>query len=200
MGPPDGRCTRQPVTDYSDPFDAAFGIAAAMEANRVDYAIGGALALGLWAVPRDTADVDLNVFVDPDHLVEVFEALEAAGVAVDRAEATARALRDGMFVGRAGLWRVDVFVASIPFQTEAKATRRRHEVEGRSAWFLSPEALAVFKLLFFRGKDIADLERLVGVQGAAMDVGYVRSHIAEMMGEDDERTTTWDRIVAAFGA
>jgi hypothetical protein len=62
---------------------------------------------------------------------------------------------------------------------------------------LSAEALAVFKLLFFRPKDIADLQRLIGVRGAALDVRYVRAHIAAMMGEDDERVARWDALVAS---
>jgi hypothetical protein len=59
--------------------------------------------------------------------------------------------------------------------------------------------LSVFKLMFFRAKDVVDLERLVAVQGSHLDHAYVRKHIVEMMGEDDERTKTWDRLVAAFG-
>jgi len=49
----------------------------------------------------------------------------------------------------------------------------------------------------FRPKDIADLQRLIGVRGAALDVRYVRAHIAAMMGEDDERIARWDALVAS---
>jgi hypothetical protein len=59
---------------------------------------------------------------------------------------------------------------------------------------LSAECLAVFKLLFFRAKDPVDLERLVAVQGPQLDAGYIRYHVAEMMGEDDERVQRWDEI------
>jgi hypothetical protein len=61
-------------------------------------------------------------------------------------------------------------------------------------WFLSAEALCVFKLLFFRGKDVVDLERLIAVQGKAVDGGYVRARLVEMMGPDDPRVATWDRL------
>jgi hypothetical protein len=69
-----------------------------------------------------------------------------------------------------------------------------HRVEGSDVWFLSAEALCVFKLLFFRGKDVVDLERLIAVQGAAIDAAYVRTQIASMLGDDDARVATWDRI------
>ena len=56
------------------------------------------------------------------------------------------------------------------------------------------------KLLFFRGKDLVDLERLVAVQGAKLDSGYVRRHLVEMMGEDDVRVAKWDELVRDFSA
>jgi hypothetical protein len=46
----------------------------------------------------------------------------------------------------------------------------------------------------YRPKDIADLERLSAVQGAALNRAYVRAWIVDMLGPDDERVATWDRI------
>jgi hypothetical protein len=66
-----------------------------------------------------------------------------------------------------------------------------------SGWFLSAEAIAVFKLLFFRGKDVVDLQRLIAV-GPELDRTYIRRWIVELMGEDDERTRMWDQLVARF--
>jgi hypothetical protein len=96
--------------------------------------------------------------------------------------------------------RIDVFLPSIPFAREAEKTRVRIvDDAGWSGWFLSAEAIAVFKLLFFRGKDMVDLERLVAVR-PELDRAYVRRWIVDMMGEDDDRTRRWDDIVSRFGA
>jgi hypothetical protein len=73
----------------------------------------------------------------------------------------------------------------------------RQRAGGVDAWYLCAEAVAVFKLLFFRSKDIADLERLVAV--ADVDAPYVRRWLVDMMGEDDPRVLKWDELVAAFG-
>jgi hypothetical protein len=70
----------------------------------------------------------------------------------------------------------------------------QHVIDGAAVWFLSAESLCVFKLLFFRGKDVVDLERLVAVQGDALDGDYVRSRIVAMLDADDPRVTTWDRL------
>jgi len=156
-------------------------------------------ALAIAGVPRGTADVDLNVFVDAARVPELIAVLRDFGVDIDPAGAVAQARVDGMFVGRFDGMRIDVFVPSIPFSYEAQRTRIRIvDDEGWSGWFLSAEAIAVFKLLFFRGKDRVDLERLVAVR-PDLDRAYVREWIVQMMGEDDERTVRWDRIVEQFG-
>ena len=178
----------------TDALDAGLQVAAALERHGVPYALGGALAYGQYGIPRATNDVDVNVFVSPDQLDPVFAALRDLGVVVDAAAARDAVDREGLMVVRLGPFRLDVFTPSIAFSWEAARTRVRHEIEGASVWFLSAEALCVFKLLFFRGKDVVDLERLVAVQGTAVDAAYVRSRIVEMLGADDPRVATWDRL------
>lgn len=180
--------------------EAAQLIADALEQAKLPYAIGGALALAIAGVPRGTVDVDVNVFIDIDRVSEVVTVLRNLGIEVDGASAAAQARRDGMFVARWDGMRIDVFLPSIPFAHEAARTRIRvTDAEGWSGWFLQAEALAVFKLLFFRGKDVVDLERLVAVH-PGLDHAYVRRWIVQMMGEDDERTRRWDALVETFAA
>jgi hypothetical protein len=184
----------------SDAAEAGLRIARALAAAGLAHALGGALALGAHGVPRGTLDVDVNVFVADDDLPRVTDCLRAIGVEIDDAPALARARRDGMFVGLWAGMRIDVFVPSIPFSDEAARTRvRLVDPGGEAVWFLSAEALAVFKLLFFRPKDVVDLERLVAVQGAAFDHAYVRGWMVAMMGEDDDRVRLWDDLVVRFG-
>jgi hypothetical protein len=180
--------------------EAAQQIADTLEAAGLSYAIGGALALAIAGVPRGTADVDVNVFVPEARVADVIDVLASVGIDVDPRAALARVRRDGMFVGRWDGMRIDVFLPSIPFSHEAERTRVRvTDPDNWSGWFLAAEAIAVFKLLFFRGKDVVDLERLVAVR-PELDRDYVRRWIVDMMGEDDERTRRWDEIVARHGA
>jgi len=185
------------MTAPADAFDAGMHVARALERHGVSYALGGALAYGQYGIPRATNDVDVNVFVSLDRLGVVFTALRELGVIIDEAEACAAAQQEGLIVLRLGDFRLDVFIPSIDFSWEAERTRVRHTVDGGSVWFLSAEALCVFKLLFFRGKDVVDLERLIAVQGSAIDAAYVRARIVEMLGEDDPRVATWDGLWAA---
>ena len=53
----------------SEPLDAAAvarALAAALDARGQEYALGGAIALGYWAAPRGTVDVDLTLFLPSD--------------------------------------------------------------------------------------------------------------------------------------
>ena len=178
--------------------EAAQCISDAFEKAAIPYAIGGALALAIAGVPRGTADVDVNVFLPEDRVADAMAVLAELGIDLPVAAAE-QAKHRGMFVGRWDGMRIDVFLPSIPFAAEAERTRVRvTDDSGWSGWFLAPEALAVFKLLFFRGKDIVDLERLVAVR-PELDKSYVRRHIVEMMGEDDDRTRRWDAITTVYG-
>jgi uncharacterized protein YpmB len=81
-------------------FDAARRLGDLLEADGFDYAIGGALALGVWGAPRGTKDVDLSVFVPPTDLDGVFDVFERAGMMFDRAQATGEVARTGLLRGQ----------------------------------------------------------------------------------------------------
>jgi hypothetical protein len=170
-------------------------IADALEAAGVRYAIGGALALGVWGFPRATNDVDLDVFVPADAIEPVLDVLERAGCVLHRDEACADARERGDFRVRLCGMRIDVFVPSIPLYDSAEKRILPAPLEGRPAWFLSPEDLATFKLLFFRTKDILDVERLVAFGGSHFDRAYVRRWLIDLVGESDERIARWDRLL-----
>lgn len=168
----------------------------ALERAGVPYAIGGALAYGVWSAPRATKDVDLNLFVDAEGLGGVLPVLSAVGLDIDPGQARRQAEIGEVVVGRFHGMRVDLFTATIPFSWEAMRTRVRISDGETERWYLSAEATCVFKLLFFRLKDKADIEYLVATQGRRLDAAYVRSWMVDMMGEDDERVVFWAGVVA----
>lgn len=159
-----------------------------LEASGETYAFGGAIALAAWSEPRATADVDVIVWVGPDEIDRAIDAVRSAGVRVDVDAARHAARERGLFVGRIGATRIDVFVPSIPFYDEAAKRRVRTKLGGRETWVHSAEVLAVFKMLFFRPKDLIDIESMLAVRGAAFDRVFVRDALVDMLGED-ERTT-----------
>jgi hypothetical protein len=167
--------------------DAARRIADRLDEGGIPYAIGGALALGVWGLPRATVDVDLTTFVDEARLPSVLDALERAGVMLDRAAAARDVSRIGLFKGRIGRVVVDVFLSQHP-QYEVMRTRRVRvkDPAGRGLWFISAEDLCVHKIIYGRTKDIADLESLVAVR-PELDLVYVRGWIEQMVPPGDRR-------------
>jgi hypothetical protein len=165
-----------------------------LEASEMPYAFGGAIALSAWSEPRATTDVDLNLWTNDDELPRAVELLRAAGVAIELEQAQRGARERGMFAAPHGSYRVDVFVPSVPFYDEALERRMRVTLAKRQTWVLSPESLAVFKMLFFRAKDLVDLERLIEVRRPPLDVAFVRGWLLDMVGPDDIRIAKWDEL------
>ncbi len=177
--------------------DVARLLADALDRGGLPYAIGGALALGFYAPPRATVDVDVNVFVSPQReLDRVLSVLaEATFVPEEDPESLAEHARsEGQFRGHVSGLRVDVFVPAIPYYAELERRRQRVVLLGRPLWILGPEDLAVLKLMFFRRKDLADAEALLRDQGPSLDRAYVRRRLAELAGEHDERVVAWDAL------
>lgn len=187
------------MSENADVGAAALHVVAALRAAGFPCAIGGALALGVWGVPRATLDVDLDVFVDPVDYERLADVLSAAGLTFDRATLLRQANEGSTLVARLGAWRIDLFVPTIPFYALAERRVRTVSFLGTEVPFLDAESLAVFKLLFFRTKDLRDLERLVAVAGPQLDRAWVRAQIVDMLGDDDARVEEWDRIVRLHG-
>jgi hypothetical protein len=103
----------------SDPLDVGIALAQAFEAHGIEYALGGALAYGIWGIPRATLDVDINVFVEDDELPRVAAALADLGLQVDATDLARDSRAKGLIVLRFGGYRVDLFTPSIPFSYEA---------------------------------------------------------------------------------
>jgi hypothetical protein len=185
------------MTDVPTAADVARNLADTLEAKNLPYAIGGALALGYYAIPRATIDVDVNIFVSPDSgMPAILGGLTAAGFVADEDEAAliARARTEGQFRGRMEGMRVDVFVPAIAYYAELADRRREVVLLGRPAWILGAEDLVVLKMMFFRRKDLADVEAVMRVQGDTLDRLFVRRTLVDLVGPDDERVRALDEI------
>lgn len=176
-----------------DPADVARAIADLLEREQTPYALGGALAYNYYGAFRATVDVDFNVFLPPAEARAVLTNLQKEGLEINIEESLAR-VNDGRHaVGTIGGMHVDLFFNSIPLHESASGRVVRRDLAARPIRILSAEDLVLLKLLFFRGKDKTDIERVVQRVGNAMDRQYVREWIVEMMGEEDERVRVWDR-------
>jgi hypothetical protein len=188
------------MADAQTPEINAFIVAArvgtALNSAGLDYAIGGALALGYWSEPRGTNDVDVTIYVDPDLPDDCYEPLRAAGGEFRNSEALVSIREHGFFRLTVDGIRVDVFLPTIPVHQLCRSKRQQVVMEGEPVFVWSAEALAVFKMMFFRPRDLLDVESMLQDQGDALGTKWVREQLVDIFGQRDPRVTTWDEIVA----
>lgn len=180
--------------------EVARRIAECLVEDGLPYAIGGALALGVWGAPRATVDVDVSVFVVDDELPRVLDAFERAGVMVDRDEAARNVARIGLFKGRLGRTVVDVFMSQHPQYAEMhRRSQLVRDSDGRELCFISAEDLCIHKLIYGRAKDVTDLERLIAAH-PTMDLVYVRRWLEQMIPSGDRRFAVLEDLEHRFAA
>jgi hypothetical protein len=146
------------------------------------HAFGGAIALAYCTEePRGTRDLDVNVFATPDRAAEVLAAMPA-GVAVGEADIEV-ARREG----QVRVWweetPIDVFLSTIGFHADVARGVREVPFEGRTIPVLGCAALVVFKAMFDRTRDWADIEGVVAAQPAA--AAEALSSLTRLVGADE---------------
>lgn len=134
-------------------------IGASLASSEIPHAFGGALALAFCVgEPRATADIDVNVFLGAEEVERVFAALPA-GVRTN-ATAARNARRDG----QVRIWwdetPVDLFFSYHELHGDAARRARRVRFGELDFPVLSCTHLAIFKVVFNRTRDWADLEAM----------------------------------------
>jgi hypothetical protein len=157
---------------------------------RIPHAFGGAIALAYWTHdPRGTSDIDVNLFVPAE---DPGRALSGLPEAVEQPPGTAEAIaRDGQI----RLWwegtPVDLFFDYDPVHEEAARNRRTVPFEGARIPVLGPVELAVFKVMFDRTRDWADVEAMA--ERGTLDFDAVRDTLGRMLPGGDAR---FERLAA----
>ena len=180
-----------------DALSLAVEIGLLLDRQNIEYAIGGSLALGVWAVPRATVDIDLNVFIRGDDDVstaKLMDALECYGAEyldshmgkpVSRSDAAKLIKKDDQLYMKMSGRDVDIFLSKTIMEDRSKVRRKPVTIGKDVVFFLDPETLAAFKLMWHRNKDIVDLEQLFSVQGNKLDINYIKTLLELRLNEYD---------------
>jgi hypothetical protein len=157
----------------------------------IAHAFGGAIALAYATLdPRGTSDVDVNIFT-PARAPE--GALAALPEGIEQPPDTAEVIaRDGQI----RLWwdetPIDLFFDYIPLHDEAARHRRTVPFESEQIPILGPVELAVFKVMFDRTCDWADLEAMA--EAGTLDLAAVKDAVKRLVGADDQRLVRLDAL------
>lgn len=163
---------------------------------RVPHAFGGALALAFHTEePRGTRDVDVNVFVAPEAVDEVFAALPAevihTGADADRVR------RDGQVRLFSGDVPIDLFFTTHAFHDTAELHVDVVPFAGVEMPVLGATELVVFKAFFDRTKDWADIEAVL--EAGTADVHAAIGWLVDLLGGDDPRVARLRGLVRKAG-
>lgn len=145
------------------------------------HAFGGAIALAYCTTePRGTRDIDVNVFLVPDRSEEVLDALPDGITITANDRKTAR--RDGQV---RIMWEdtpLDLFFETHSFHREIVKGVVEVPFEGTTIPILGCDALIVFKAMFNRTRDWADIEEMIA---AGTEGREALNWLRHLVGESD---------------
>ena len=153
----------------------------ALDAAGYRHAFGGAIALAYCTgEPRGTRDLDVNVFAEPTAARAVLDAMPPD---VDVRE---RDIETAETEGQVRVWwqdtPIDVFLDLTAFHSEIAARLVVVPFEGREIPVLDCTDLAVFKALFDRTKDWADIEEMAAA--GTLDIARVQGFLVRFSGPE----------------
>jgi predicted nucleotidyltransferase len=162
--------------------DRLLAIDAALTDGGIDHAFGGAIALAYCTQePRGTRDVDVNLFVGPEQADRVLGALPADVTITKQDRATAK--RDGQVRVRWDETPIDLFFNMHEFHSEVADSVVEVPFQGVRIPVLGCEALLVFKAMFNRTRDWADIEAMIA--GGGVDGPACLARVRSLLGPSD---------------
>lgn len=177
----------------SDLADRLVAVHDAFAAAGVPHAFGGAIALAYCTEePRGTRDIDVNVFVEAATAADVLTKLPE-GVTVRPADILA-AQRDG----QVRVWweetPLDLFFDVHEFHREVSTGVRLVPFVGREIPVIDCAAVVVFKALFNRTRDWADIEAVL--EADTFDRDAALRWVERLVGTDDPITARLARVLS----
>ena len=167
-------------------------LTATLENANIEYAVSGAIALAYWSAPRATLDVDIALNVATIALPSLFEALQDAGCELNP-DAANRA-QFGDFGARLSGIRIDFFLPVLSISLDAISRRVRVPFANQEMWILAAEDLLVFKLIFGRTKDFADIERLIAARRELLNWKYLNGQLVNIFEPTDPRFERYEEL------
>ena len=139
-------------------------------------------------------DVDLTLFVAPEKPSECLRLLQEVGCQLETSPALFSLQEHGYCQASFRTLRVDVFLPTLPFYETARKRRREVTLGGQPIIIWDAESLAVFKMIFFRRKDVADVEQILRAGATGFDRPWVREQLVAIYGPRDPRIAQWDEL------
>ena len=170
-----------------------------LDSLEVEHQFGGAIALAWYRSPRATADIDLNVSLQPSMASRLLDVLESLGVSVTTADRAA-VERDGQVRLDWDGSYLDLFFATVAFHDAIARRARLVDFGSASIPVMAPEHLVACKAIFDRPKDWVDIDAMLE-WGTEIDSAEALRWVEEILGTGSDialrlRARLGDRLAA----
>jgi hypothetical protein len=95
---------------------------------------------------------------------------------------------------------IHVYLSYDPFHESCKARARQVPFADGEIWILSAEDITIFKVIYDRPKDRAEVREVLLCMGERMDVGYTLGWLKRILGSEDARVTRFQRATSELVA
>jgi predicted nucleotidyltransferase len=179
--------------------EALAALARALDRFGHRYMLIGGLAVIARGVPRDTDDIDATVWAPGVELDDLLAALGEEGITgrIPDLDAFARRSQVLLLQHEPTGTPLEISLAWLPFEEEAMARAETLVLGGARLPVAVAEDLVVYKVVAWRDRDRADVERLLAAHRGAIDLDRVRGLVrqfAEAL-DEPERVAEFERLV-----
>ena len=187
------------MTGDASLLEALAALTRALERSGQKFMLIGGLAVIARGVPRDTDDIDATVWapeLDLGHLLGLLQAEHITG-RIREVEAFARRNQVLLLEHEPTRTPLEISLAWLPFEREALARAETLNMGDARLPVAVAEDLVVYKVVAWRDRDRADVERLLTAHRRSIDLDRVRDLVrqfAEALGEL-ERIEEFERLV-----
>ena len=161
------------------------GVHTILTGAALPHAFGGALALAFYTgEPRGTRDIDVNIFL-PVSKIDVVRSAFAKRIEFTDTQVADDLANDQVRV----FWEdtpIDIFFIVAEFHDDVMLGVEHHKFAKINIPVLGADALTVFKAMYNRTKDWADIEAMLEVN--SIDKSRVIGWLVRLVGVDDPRT------------
>lgn len=137
--------------------------------------------------PSWDQDIDINIFLPPEHEEAVLSALGGVYDLADQGCVREALLRDGQARSSWGDTYVDLFLANTDFHTSMPERVEHQPFEETTIPVLSIEDLLICKALFDRSKEWVDIEAVAKTHRGDLDGPYITAWLDRFLPVDDLR-------------
>jgi hypothetical protein len=155
------------------------------ETHGMPYMVIGGIAVGMWAAPRATIDLDFLVGVEDDGLPSLIRSAKESGFVIfdDRPMQFKRVMLFRMLLQpeHGDFLTIDCMLSDDDYKRLALTRAVTVPWEGRTLRVASPEDLILLKLLSARDQDLVDSRNVAQRQVPSLDRSYL-AQWAERLG------------------